>query len=450
MPAMTFRTGAVATALLGAAGCAVSAEPAGMVMTASPAGAFNDVPFTMTISGGPFRAAYQIDTTAGTGAVDVDAFSLTLLPVTAAGGDPVAATKVSWMSEHKLAATLPAGIPSGVYDVAVRDPRGFTLPLSAAFTSLGPDRGAPQLTLTAPTEGTLLGENTSQWFRFEANDGPGWIGGLHWHAWTDAQQIGESDCLVAAESHRAACLLMLELPAATTALDVVYLEMTALDRGLPIPNPMLRKIPFPLAPRPTVTAGCTPSVGPAGGGTEVTILGTNFIPALPGAPGTGTEVVISVPDDASLIVVAPVNGGTTTRVVAKMPPHEEGEVELHVRNGKSDAKACTFTFLPAPVIRAITPPVGPSGGGTYVVIVGNHFAPDATVELEGQVEAGLLSPIRISESRIEGVMPPGTGRVGFVVDAGLAGRSAVVYGFTYQDAYPDPVPAPASGDGSPP
>jgi hypothetical protein len=445
MPAMTFRSGAVATALLGATGCAVSVEPSGTITKVSPTVAFYDVAIEMTIDGGPFRAAYEIDTGNGASAVAADAFSVQLRRTGAdddAVATPIAATSVAWVNEGRLVAQLPAGIPIGSYDLELRDPRGSVTPFASAFTSEGADVEAPGVKLTHPTGGILLGAGTTQNFRFESNDGLGWIGGMHWRAWTDSSAtvtVAEDDCVIPPQSHGTPCLPTVNLPPTTAPSDLIHLQMSVVDRAQPRPHQAIQEVSFPFAPRPQATS-CSPMSGGAAGDITVTITGSDFVEALSDLPLTGTQILLRDDLGDTLLPQRAPSGATV--LSALLPPHRAGPVSLVVRNDSLEETACTFTFLPAPVVRRVTPNVGPSAGGTRVTINGGHFAPGAKVLLVGQVDGQLLCPVRVSDSRMEGVMPAGTGAVQFIVDAGLVGQSLPFAGFVYDEAAPPPSAGP--------
>ncbi len=116
---------------------------------------------------------------------------------------------------------------------------------------------------------------------------------------------------------------------------------------------------------PTVTS-VTPNHGGPSGGTIVTITGTNFLPGVIVDFGSvpGTSVVVDSP--TKLTVVSPPGSGT---------------VNVTVVNGIGRSASSVndlFAFGP-PAVTALTPSVGPSAGGTTVVITGTGFLPGATV-----------------------------------------------------------------------
>jgi hypothetical protein len=130
----------------------------------------------------------------------------------------------------------------------------------------------------------------------------------------------------------------------------------------------------PVNPNPTVSA-ISPNSGPAGGGTAVNITGTGFLSgatvSLGGTAATGVTVVSS------------------TSISATTAAHAAGNVNVVVTNsdGQSGTLSGGFTYAPAPnpapTVSAITPNIGPSGGGTGVTVTGTGFLAGATLALGG-------------------------------------------------------------------
>ncbi len=125
---------------------------------------------------------------------------------------------------------------------------------------------------------------------------------------------------------------------------------------------------------PTVTA-VTPSSGPTGGGTSVTITGTGFTGATAVAfgatPATGYTIVSS------------------SQINATAPSGSAGTVDITVTtaNGTSAISASDrYTYVAAPTVTAVSPTAGPTAGGTSVVITGTGFlaaSPTGAVKFGG-------------------------------------------------------------------
>jgi hypothetical protein len=125
-------------------------------------------------------------------------------------------------------------------------------------------------------------------------------------------------------------------------------------------------------PPPTVTA-VSPALGPTGGGTEVTIEGTNLADALQVRFGAAHATILA--DEEGKIVV-------------DSPPHERGEVDVividsqGVRSSASVQDVYEYVFHP-PTVTAITPGAGSTSGGTTVTIEGTNLREAEYVEFGG-------------------------------------------------------------------
>jgi hypothetical protein len=111
---------------------------------------------------------------------------------------------------------------------------------------------------------------------------------------------------------------------------------------------------------PAVT-GVSPALGPAAGGTTITLTGTGFRP--------GTEVSVGG-TPATDVAVNPAG----TSLTATTPPHPAGLVAVSVTTpGGTDSLAGSFTYVAAPTITSVSPVTGPTSGGTAVTITGTDL-----------------------------------------------------------------------------
>ncbi|MGB2889226.1 MAG: IPT/TIG domain-containing protein, partial [Candidatus Acidiferrales bacterium] len=130
---------------------------------------------------------------------------------------------------------------------------------------------------------------------------------------------------------------------------------------------------------PTVRS-VSPNSGSTGGGTSVTITGTNFL--------AGAIVLFGT-------VSASVTASTGTQIQAVTPPNAAGVVHVTVEDpgGQSAELAGGFTYvLPQPAGPPTIGGVSPSSGtpGTQVTISGTNFAQGATVEFGGARAASVF------------------------------------------------------------
>ncbi len=116
------------------------------------------------------------------------------------------------------------------------------------------------------------------------------------------------------------------------------------------------------SPAPTVT-GLSPNSGPAGGGTSVTLTGTNFTGA--------TAVQFGAVAASSFTVV------NATTITATSPAGSAGSMNVRVTTaGGTSATAAgnLFTYVAAPSVTSLSPSSGPVSGGTSVTITGTGLS----------------------------------------------------------------------------
>jgi alpha-tubulin suppressor-like RCC1 family protein len=132
---------------------------------------------------------------------------------------------------------------------------------------------------------------------------------------------------------------------------------------------------------PPVIAKVSPRVGPAAGGTTVTIKGTS----LAGASSVSFGAIAA----ASFTVTS------ATSISAVAPAATSGNVEISVTTpfGTSAATPADLYKYAAPTIASLSPSAGPHEGGTTVAVLGTGFAPGlgATVFKFGTAQASSVS-----------------------------------------------------------
>jgi hypothetical protein len=178
--------------------------------------------------------------------------------------------------------------------------------------------------------------------------------------------------------------------------------------GVASGNPAPAAVSYPLStttiaavpPAPTVS-GVSPSSGPQGGGTSVTITGTNLANAT--AVDFGSNGATITGDSAtSISAVAPAGTGTVN-------------VTVTTGGGASPTSAADqYTYVPAPVITGISPSSGPQTGGTLVTINGSNLSSATAVDF-GTAAATIKSD---TASAITATAPAGTGTVSVTVTTG--------------------------------
>ena len=156
-------------------------------------------------------------------------------------------------------------------------------------------------------------------------------------------------------------------------------------------------VPTPSPTTPTITS-FTPTSGPTGGGTVITITGTNF--------ATGATVRIGGVAATGVTLVS------STQLRATSPAGTAGAKSVQVTNsnGQSATAAGQFTYTApagAPTITSVTPSSGPTAGGTTITINGSGYVMGAggEVRVGGVLATGITF---VSSSQLRAVTPSGT------------------------------------------
>jgi hypothetical protein len=176
---------------------------------------------------------------------------------------------------------------------------------------------------------------------------------------------------------------------------------------------------FTYVAAPTVSS-VTPSAGPTGGGTSVTITGTDL---------TGATAVSFGASAATTFTV-----DSATQITATSPAGSIGSVDVTltaVGGTSSTSSADQFSYVAAPTVTGVSPSGGPDAGGTSVTITGTDFT-DATGVSFGSSPASTFNVD--SATQITATSPSGSGTVQVTVttDGGTSVTSSADQ-FTYSD-----------------
>ena len=163
-------------------------------------------------------------------------------------------------------------------------------------------------------------------------------------------------------------------------------------------------------PAPALT-GISPASGPAGGGTSVTITGTG----LAGAKGVSFGGA-----------AAAITADSATQITVTSPPGNAGTVNIIVVTPSGTA-AGQFTYVAPPVVTAISPARGPTGGGTSVTITGTGLAGATGVSFGGA--AGTITADSATQITVTSPAAGNTGTVNVTVTtpAGTANAGQFTY-----------------------
>ncbi|RQX19535.1 hypothetical protein DDE19_03815 [Micromonospora ureilytica] len=166
-------------------------------------------------------------------------------------------------------------------------------------------------------------------------------------------------------------------------------------------------------------ATISPDEGPQSGGQTVTITGTGFI------PGGTTVTFDGVP--ATGVTVAPAG----TSLTAVTPAGAVGPASVLVSTVNGTVPPLGYTYLAdgsAAVITGLTPPSGPTAGGTTVTITGTGFNGVAAVDFNGLPSTGFtVDPAGTTISVVAPPNPAGPALVELVFPAGRVTAPTFTY-----------------------
>ena len=269
------------------------------------------------------------------------------------GGVP--ATSFVVASATSIVAIAPAGTV-GDKDVVVTTPSGSDTKL-AAFTNI--DMSVPTLTLVSPTLGTTLGGT--------------------------AITISGTNLLGASSVKFGGVAVASFTVVSSTSITAVMAAGTAGAKDLEVvlPSATVTKISGftyiePTIPAPTIT-GVSPVSGPVGGGTSITITGTNFTGA--------TDVTVGGVAAASFTVVSPTSITTVT------PAGTSGSQTVAVTTaGGTASKVIAFTYNTSlPTFALVSPNAGPLVGASAITITGTNLANVVSVTIGGYESTSVVA-----------------------------------------------------------
>jgi hypothetical protein len=260
-----------------------------------------------------------------------------------------AATGVTVVSSTSITAMSPAHA-AGAVNVVVTNTDGQSGTLTSGFTYNGP----PTVTAISPTSGSTGGGTAV------TITGTGFLSGatvaLGGTSATGVTVVSATSITATTAAHAAGAVNVV-----VTNADN---QSGTLSSG------------FTYNTAPTVT-GISPTSGPTGGGTAVTITGTGFL--------SGATVTLGGTAATAISVVS------STSITATTAAHAGGVVDVVVTNIDSQfgTLASGFTYNPPPTVTAISPASGPIGGGTAVTVTGTGFRSGATVTIGGVSATGV-------------------------------------------------------------
>jgi hypothetical protein len=169
----------------------------------------------------------------------------------------------------------------------------------------------------------------------------------------------------------------------------------------------------------------TPSQGSTGGGTAVTITGTNLASASEVTFGTKSATIT----------------GNTATSVAVTSPSGSGVVDVRVTTPGGTSNPLSFFYVGPPFKSALSPVSGATAGGNTVTITGTGLSTATSVSFG----ANAATPTVVNDGELTVVVPAGAaaGPVGVTVTAGGGSTDGLTY--TYVDVPTVTTVVPDSG-----
>ncbi|HVE83839.1 MAG TPA: IPT/TIG domain-containing protein, partial [Myxococcales bacterium] len=139
----------------------------------------------------------------------------------------------------------------------------------------------------------------------------------------------------------------------------------------------------------------SPRQGPSAGGTAVSVQGTGFTPDLEARFNGAVAEVVSV--DAA---------GTSAQLLTPAAAAGPATLTLRVPGGGQLDRVGAYLYVDPLTVTAVTPPRGPTAGGTRVAVTGTGFSPTGAVQVRFGSRAALNVRV-VGLGRIEAVTPDG-------------------------------------------
>ncbi|HEV7871866.1 MAG TPA: IPT/TIG domain-containing protein [Modestobacter sp.] len=182
--------------------------------------------------------------------------------------------------------------------------------------------------------------------------------------------------------------------------------------------------------RPPTVSRLTPATGSDGGGSVVTLVGTDLGETSEVMFGSVRAAVVTVSGER-VIAVAPAQGGPGPV-----------DVRLTTPGGTNSAgPAGSFTYTNTPVVNSLTPPSGRTDAGTAVVLRGLHLGDVTQVSFGGAAGTG-LAVVSDTELRVTTPLRASTGDVAVVIQTASGGILEASQPVTFGYAAPPPAPPP--------
>ncbi|MGO9880317.1 MAG: IPT/TIG domain-containing protein [Acidimicrobiales bacterium] len=187
---------------------------------------------------------------------------------------------------------------------------------------------------------------------------------------------------------------------------------------------------FSYTAAPTVTS-ISPSAGPLGGETSITVTGANFTGATAVDFGSGNLATFTVNSSSSITATSPAGSGTVNIIVTT------------AGGTSATSTADQFLYTSAPTVTSVSPSAGPLAGGTSVTVTGANFTGATAVDFG----SGNAATFTVNNpSSITATSPSGSGTVNVTVTTpGGTSATSAADQFSYVAAPTVSSVSPSSG-----
>ena len=310
---------------------------------------------------------------------------------------------ISSMTNHSISVIIPPGSQLGGVPVFLTTPDGTTITYENGY--LYTNGIAPIITAIAPTVGSVTGGTVVS------------ITGANFVAGKTVVTIGNQVIPASAVTVNSSTSLTFTTPS-HSAGTVMITVGTPAGPSTPV------AVGFTYVDAPTVSL-VNPTSGPATGGTNVMVQGSNFV------PGATRVTLGGVVIPATAVVV-----NSASSLSFNTPAHPVGQVSLGITSpGGSVTVAGGFTYTNNAVTSSsMNPHFGSTAGGTAVTINGSHFVAGSTSVTIGGITVPASAVTVQSPTSLQFTSPPhAAGNVDVFVTTPTGSSAFVPGGFTYED-----------------
>lgn len=290
----------------------------------------------------------------------------------------------------------------GPVNLTIVNPDGQSVTANNAFTYVAPPNPVQVTPSSGPTTGGTTITVTGTFFRAGAT-----------------VKVGMNDCM-SVSVQMGGTALTCTTPTGSSGPVAVSVTNPDGQTGL-LNNAFTYLAPVP----PPTVSSLSPAFGPVSGGTQVTVLGTNFQAGASVRFGTIVAPAANVISPSAIVVTIPGQGGP-------------GPVSVTVTNPDSQSATLASGFsyfqpadLPAITVVSLTPNQGPTTGGTVVFISGRGFKAGAQVRFDTNIATNVnyLGP-----SALQATAPAhAAGNVNVTVVNPDASSSTLANAYNYND-----------------